>query len=636
MWRIAIVVLATFAAGFGLGYTFGPRPEARGPSRRETLPSSPQARGPALETEAAEPQRPLQAALASIPVAEPPQGNGTIVGHVRTPAGEPVAGVLVVATPRYQAPRRKYRRGLGAPEEPDLEEWVSRVVAGRKWSWTARREARTDSMGAYEITGLAEAEYRLKAYLEGFRVDPARGHDSYNVRPRSTVEFVAWPLLGLSVDVLTPEGSRPPRATIHCRGDAKQDELWLPEEPWIELRPGSYTLRASAEGGFASKEQNLVVEESGATPALVFQLERLPGIEGRIHFPSGVLARPIAVYALRFTGSKPPSDERLVGEGTKKETDGRTYQYEGLKPGSYLVGTGYGTRSVAVRAVVRVDTATVDQPLNLPEPDPAQFVVLHVFGPDGIRLSDVRVETRYRGGSFGATGGGRFFRRDDGALLVPHHSWDKLRFGSEHTDAKWFVEVISDEFGSISREYVPVEDEELTIRFLPGARLTVRIAGYVDSGHEGKVQVYLKARGAPDPYFGSTRHDRKPDSDGRQILGPDQPGAYEAILVLRPGTLHAKAIARLPLQLRAGENDALIPLPGLHKLTVISQPGLRAHVTAAGDRHGLRSLRRNIGKDGKAVFEHLPAGTYTVGVWGNGVSEVVTVEIPAQTVVRLR
>ncbi|MHC4819935.1 MAG: hypothetical protein ACYTF8_17980, partial [Planctomycetota bacterium] len=162
------------------------------------------------------------------------------------------------------------------------------------------------------------------------------------------------------------------------------------------------------------------------------------------------------------------------------------------------------------------------------------------------------------------------------------------------------------------------------------------IIGYVDSGHEGHLIVVLKEAGAHDPYLSRRHRETMPDEKGKQLLGPFQPGRYEAILVLRRSRTDAWPLHRVPLDLRPGENELTIPLPPLHTLAVVAEVGLRASLTIAGDRSGMRRLWRAVDEDGKAVFEHLPAGAYLVGIRDkDGKYHSATVEVPAQATVHL-
>jgi len=632
--RTVVLLLAAFGAGIALGYVFGT--SDADPGRVSSAPRSVAGPEPVAERARAALQT-LRDVLDSIPTPEVERGEGTIRGHVRTQGGEPIAGALVVARPASGGPRRKYRRGLAGPDEEEVEEWVRDRVASRKWREAARGEARTDATGAYAIPGLTGAKHSVSAYALGYQCTAARGSSAYNVRPDVTVDFVARPVVEVAVDVLRPDGSRPPHAKIVCRGDATRTESWLPGERWIQLWPGTYTAQAVVGENHRSEEQTILVEAGKPAPALVFRLEDRPGLRGRVLFPPEMQPAPASVYALRFAGSEPPNHARLTAEGENTSTAG-AYAFENLDPGNYLVGAGYGNKSVAVTALVRIADDLVDLDLKLPPPDAERFVVVHVFGPEGERPNDVRFETSYSGGSLGATGGGRAFLRSDGAHFVPHHSWDTLRYGSNHTDPHWHVKAISKELGAIKKEYTPGKDQELTFRFRPGARLTVRITGYVDSGHEGHLLVVLKEASAKyDPYFGRRYREKLPDEKGRQLLGPTQPGSYEAILILRRPLGVAWPLERMPLQLRPGENELAIPLPALHTLTVVSEPGWRVSVVGAEDRHRRRTLQRSTGEDGKATFEHLPAGAYRVTVRNQTGArhQTAAVEVPAQSVVRL-
>jgi hypothetical protein len=630
--RTVVLLLAAFGAGIALGYAFGSGDADSG--RASSAPRPVAGPEPAVgRSRAASPT--LREALGSIPMpAEVARGEGTIRGHIRTKGGEPIAGARVVATPSQERPRRKYRRGLAARDEEDVEDWVRRAVAGRKWREAARREARTDATGAYTITGLTDAKHSVAAYSVGYHIMAARGSSAYNVKPDATVDFLARPVIELAVDVLRPDGSRPSQAQIECRGESTRKENWLPDERWIQLWPGTYTVRAVADQS-RSEEQTILVEAGKPGPSLVFRLKESPGVRGRILFPPELQPAQVSVYALRFAGAEPPNDARLTAEGKNTSTAG-AYAFENLEPGGYLVGAGYGNKSVDVTAVVRIADEVVEQHLQLPPPDTDHFVIVHVFGPEGERPASVRFETSYSGGSFGGSGGGRAFPRSDGAHYVPHHSWDTLRYGSNHPDPHWYVKAIADGFGAIKKEYAPGRDHELTIRFRPGARLTARIAGFVDSGHEGHLLVVLKAEGEY-AYLGRRFREEFPDEKGRQMLGPVQPGRYEAILVLRRPLGVSWPLNHIPLELRPGENELAIPLPALHTLTVVSEPGRRVSVVAAEDRHNMRSLQRSTGEDGKATFEHLPTGAYRVTVRKKTgrKHESVTIELPAQSVVRL-
>ncbi|MHC4163620.1 MAG: carboxypeptidase-like regulatory domain-containing protein [Planctomycetota bacterium] len=632
--RTVALLLAVFGAGIALGYVFGSR-EA-GPGRSGTTLRPVTEPEPSVAAPRAAPPPALRAVLDQIPPPEVPRGEGTIRGQVRMEGGEPVAGALVVARPTTGAPRRKRRRGLAVPDEPSVEEWVRDLVTRRKWRDGARREARTDASGAYEITGLTNDKHSVSAYVAGYELRAARGQSAYNVRPDATVDFVARPIFELAVDVLLSDGSRPPWARIEVRGDSTGNTTWRRDQPWIQLGPGTYKLQAVVDEEHRSAEQQVIVEAGRPAPSLVFRLEGEPGIRGRILFPHGVQPGFVSVYALRFAGAKEPTHARLAGEGKNTGTSA-AYEFESLEPGTYLVGAGYGNTSIAVTAVVVVRDVVEEQDLTLPAPDAGRFIVVHVLDPEGTPLGNVRFETSYSGGTLGASGGGQFFRRAAGGFLVPHHSWDTLQYGADHADPRWSVKAISDEYGEIKQDYTPGEDEELTIRFRSGARLTVRIAGYVDSGHEGHLIVVLKEAGAHDPYFGRRHREKMPDEHGKQRLGPYQPGTYEAILVLRRSRGTVWPLERVPLELRPGENELAIALPPLHTLTVVAEPGLRVRVSSSGRRSGYGpTLQRATGEDGKAVFEHLPAGEYRVNLRGkDGKHTIVTVDVPDQAVVHL-
>src|SRR6185503_19848389 len=114
------------------------------------------------------------------------------------------------------------------------------------------------------------------------------------------------------------------------------------------------------------------------------------------------------------------------------------------------------------------------------------------------------------------------------------------------------------------------------------------------------------------------RRDREePDAEGRTTFGYLEPGSDEVVLYLEAGKYEWVPIARSPITLRAGINQASVPLPKLHGLTVLIDydgPETMLGIMPAGETDNW--LAEPVGKGGRVTFEGLPAGAYTLTSWG--------------------
>ena len=221
---------------------------------------------------------------------------------------------------------------------------------------------------------------------------------------------------------------------------------------------------------------------------IVLTLHGRPGIRGRVIFEDGELVGWTQVRALRFTGTNVPGADRLRQQGKRASAHRNEYSFQDLKPGRYALGVEIGSRVVGLTQVEVVDSV-VEQDIRLGAFDPAEFVLIHVFDPEGERINDARFRTSFKSGGGSSSGGGTAVRRKDGGYHVPHH--DPSGIGAGPGDGGTYsVTITSKKYGAKKISYELGRQSEFTVRFtLPGT-LVVTLDGYTEEA-EGAFHLSL-------------------------------------------------------------------------------------------------------------------------------------------------
>ena len=604
---IWLLVVCAFGAGTGLGYLL--RPAGRGPTRT--------ARSPGLAGAEAEPPP------AATEPADVPRGNGVIRGKVVLWSGEPLAGVLVVAVPQWGWPARLDRRGAA---EPDDETRFRAAAARYEWWRAARRETRTAGDGTFAVRGLAERLHGVRAYREGYEIKAVPGQKHYDLRPGAVVDYVAKRVVKVHIDVQTPTSAPVPNTWVKVRGDAPgTSRIWSWATPWVELEPGSYEVSVSAGRRleYRGETKTLLVPAEGEPPRLVLRLFARAGIRGWIRVPDGFTVEKPRVSYLRLAGESPPGRD-WRGKSARVRRD-HTFWIPEPEPGRYVLGVKFGSlaRLVATK-VVEVGEEPVEVEIVVPPPDPSEYVVVRVVGPDGRPVPKVRVSTHYADPHFGAGGGGEALRTKDGAIVTPYPEWDTRRYGEAQPDGRWFVEVRSRTYGKRKVEVAREPGAAVTVRLQHPAQLALTVRGYADSPHSGTLKFRLKQEKGlfwSGPVVGP---------DGVHTFGPLQPGSYDWLLV-KTGAGGEWPIRKGRIDLASGPNAHAVDIPPLYTLrveAVVDEP----HAAVSIYTEDRSVVRLAVDADGVAEFSDIAAGTYRVHCEG----KTGVVRVPYQLQVRLR
>ncbi|MHC4932334.1 MAG: carboxypeptidase-like regulatory domain-containing protein, partial [Planctomycetota bacterium] len=414
--RTVSLFLLALVVGIGVGFLVG--------SARETTARAPRQAPSDFASEELPPldraeRQDLQGVLQSLPRPNLPSGNGTITGHVRRAGGAPLEGVTVRAHLRRES--GGWQQGDGPPEEVSEVESVRRHVADLRRRRGTRGEAVTDAGGAYAIDGLVQdAPYSLRAYREGFQINPVLSRNAWNAAPGSEIDFHAFPLVAIPVDVRLPDGSQPDRAEIAVKqGSSTTTTTWTPRRPVLRARPGEATLRATipSDDQLHSTELRLELVEGQAVKTQAFELQSRPGVRGQVRFPNGEHAGYLNAYLLRIGAEARPSPANLVQHGQQvwlSPDEGYGFAYKDLEPGRYMIGIALGRTALLAHRTVAVSDHMAECVFEITEFDPSQFVVLRVYDPDGSPLTDAEIETAYRTENSSSSGGGQSMRRKDG------------------------------------------------------------------------------------------------------------------------------------------------------------------------------------------------------------------------------
>jgi hypothetical protein len=351
-------------------------------------------------------------------------GEGVITGRIETEDGAPLADVVLRAE---EIVERHYARDMSGapPEEKDLVKDVEKMVKERHRRLSARREARTDGEGRFELEGLTDSKYRVMAYLRGWQISPKPGTRTFNMKAGETADFIARPMIGLPVAIVMPDGTAALKGWLSVKGGRyPQSYAWSPDFPTIYLKPGDYEVQAIAgeHRELKSDEVEMSFATGDAPSEITLAVVEKPGIKGTITFPKGIAQAYGQVCAMPVIAGQEPDTERLSGAQKRAWVypGRREYVIPDLAPGSWLVGFVLQNQKVVEHRTVEVANSMVTVDFELPAPSADECVIVRVEAPDGKLLKSVRVSAGYSGqnasiywGGMGAT------QLDDGTWQVP-------------------------------------------------------------------------------------------------------------------------------------------------------------------------------------------------------------------------
>lgn len=585
-----------------------------------------------------DPTSSVRAALAALPAPPQERGTGIITGQIKNDDGEPLAGVLVRATPH---------RSVLPDSRPDPTDSLEKVVldfaAHTRRVRSATGSSTTDVDGNYQIDELLDSSvYDIRAELEGWSFKAGRG-GSTRRSPGDHIEFTGRQVVKVPVEVTFADGRVPLRAQVRAQpdeaaGTAVRARLdWNPERKELELRPGTYkvTARESNAKEFVAEEIEVVIELGVQPEPLALVLEEQPGIRGSIRFPASVAPDTVIVRLVATESGGLASHEELL-DGKKstraRAYSGYQYRFVPLDPGTYTLGVQHGRSGpILTSANVVVGDAMTPFDLVVPALDPGDYLTVRVRRPDGSPLRDFSTSISYEladgttNRSSTAT-----IKQDDGSrmlLIVP-----PKKGGLESVVAAT-VRIRSKEYGNLTAPWTPGSTSRLDLAFEEPARLRVSVAGFVGSGLEDRLTLRVTSSAQQDrhSYEWSSRSwgGKKIDDAGTQKFGPFEPGEHTIVLNGKSTSGRSRTLATEVVYLNSGHNEATISIPPVYTLHVRAdlETGTKLLLQRLGADRFTQSEKLN--SLGVASFDTLLPGEYNLTASGPTAGKM-TVHVPAQ------
>jgi len=556
-------------------------------------------------------------------------GNKKITGTVRDAAGEPVAGVVVTASPvvRPAGLTMAARRTRERPHlDRDLGEVARDAVELELWRRNARHSATTRADGSYAIEGLADLPHELAAFHERYTIKPVS--QTGKVEPDAVVDFVARPAVEVRVEVRRPDGEAVESAWVSWKGPAGTGwDYWTPEPGTVRLPVGSYTLKAQVWVPEPMQSEPLE-KEIGAQPPeepLVLTLENRRVLTAQVTFPEGFeIPEGIDFRLKRLTGSERIDPDALTRDmfprNSARIRAGRAEWYD-LEPGRYLVAAFYAHRGLLAHAIATVDEGSSEVELLAQDPASGPHLQVTLLGPDG-KTTNLRAQFQV---ALGAGPRLRYakpdvIRRTDGTWLV------LLPPVGDRPGDTATLRVSTKEYGVAQETFNPRNPGSLRVRFKNAAHFSLTVDGFTGSSVEGRLYAGLVGQTGVVAV-------RQISPDGSCDLAWHQPGEYSVLLFLRSGR-ERWPIRRLQVSLGTTKQRRTISVPSLHTLTVRLGRGVRPNVVV------LRSSDPRIGqlrvqarpRARVATFKDLAPGSYTVTCSGKRLD--LRVPAPGETVLQ--
>jgi len=537
-------------------------------------------------------------------------GEGTITGTVRDPAGEPIEGVIVTALPEAQ-PFGLAVAWRQAREQPHIDRNLADVaryaIEGELWRRYARVTTKTGPDGRFELKGLMDARHTLTAAHDSFEVKPLSQQGK--VVPDAVVDFIGRPVAEVRVQVLMPDGTIAEHAWLKWQGPHGTGwGPWTAAAGTVRLPVGSCKVQANTTvpEPMQSEEVEREIGPRASDETLTLQLSGRRILTARLVLPQGFVVPRTVEYRLRpLADAREEVDpESLLQDQSQRHAQsrspGRAFWYD-LEPGHYLVAAFLDKRRLLAHAVAEVGAGASEVELPADEPEFGTFMTVRLLGPDGGPVpgqASFRVVT-------GPENRPKIQRadalqRDDGAWLVFLDRVDP-KSGPDAT-----LRVGTRDYGAALHPCNLRGGGTITLRFGKPARLKLQLDRYSGSGVEGALFVALRGEVGADAW-------RLVSPNGSCDLSGVQAGAYRLLLVVRKKNKNWPIYQRR-INLDPGEEELSLPVPTLHTLRVRwAGKGRVQSATLRSNDEGIGPFRRDTRLSGRvATFDFLGAGTYQV------------------------
>jgi hypothetical protein len=404
--------------------------------------------------------------------------------------------------------------------------------------------------------------------------------------------------------------------------------VWTPSRALVGFEPGRSRLQAQIADTHQSPFEVVDLVLGEETQAVTLVLEERRALAGRVTVPEGG-SEAISVRYLRVNPATEVDENQLARRGASTWVQNGRFRINDIEPGTYLIGAGRRYDAVAVTELVEVVDGAVELELALPPLDPTTTITCLARGPDGALLEAVTAKLFFDTHGAGLRQSPLYVaRQPDGSFLfeAPAEAREALSGAGLGACA---LEVEAEGLGTRRVDLEAGAGSVVTVQFDAPASLRVRVNGYVGSGLEGDVAARLLDEN------GGVRKRLKIDADGLAKIDVIEPGSYTVALELHEQERGGRVpLVRAPVQVGPGENVAEVSIPVLHTLTVTFDQPAPGMVSMHPETDGASgALVREPDENGRATFERLPSGSYTVKCMTRGAARTLTVSVPGARVV---
>ena len=561
---------------------------------------------------------PLVAVMEAEPVPAPEAGQGTIQGRVTDAAGEAVAGVHMTLSAVADA--NAYPR-QDPQVDPDVAmlKYLRHMIQQHRWGSAYRQVTTTDADGRYRFESVTARKHRVEAQRDGYQIQPRDHRTWQGVLPDATLDFLATPMARLRLELLGTAAPTSLDVQLRNATGSTIGMQWSPSRPVLDCQPGTWDVSVSGgtQGELRAGPYPLVLVAGAEPQTIRVELEVRPVLRLHLKFaPDEVM--PVFTYMMPSPAGGMPTATVLRARGkmdmrrwinSQMLTPAATEHVEtfnDLEEGAYVVGIAR-TREGALEHMEEIvlTGGVVDHTIQVPPLEADSYIMVSAYGPDGALVKGAQYSTGVRSETSSSSGRSETALRRDGRVLVMHQD----RGEAPGAGATWWVDVTVPNLGSKRVEYVRGAVRELRVDFQEPAEVSVEVKGVRGTPYEGRISVGLhpgasRQRGG----FGSGP---QADKDGVYVVRGIQPGDYVVSLQVQSGDHRSIPVAEVPYTVRTGRQTTAVTLPALYTLTV--RGGSRRVACSTSGKGGARvHLSAIADDDGVAMFDALPAGTYTI------------------------
>ena len=556
----------------------------------------------------------LLRALQSIEPLPAITGDRTITGYVRTPDGDPVAGVRITAIQK-QGFSYPGHPEFESAEDPRLWEFLAehtRIrVRQELYPFRSSPSVQTNEEGYYELAGLAEKNARVRAVIAGYHLK-AQGR-TY-VKPDAQLDWVASRAGSISVTVTGASEDEAGSLRVYFRSavvEADSQKVKLAEPKSFELGEGTWEVWAEDRQSKLSSDVTTVKVEAETGPIVVqLVLKTPPDIELKVVTEGGQLLGGFRVLAAPFRADLLPEEHfderRRMTTRLGLVTEDGVYRSAVLDPGEYVLGVqNNGTVLATTRIALGDHRAYSSIKVGVPPAHAGIRCVVKV--PAGEKTSRLRFSIYVNETAQVPV---QTWEMDDGSfLLVPQREF--------HADVESIsVEAYLQSFGTQYRAASALKGSVVEFTFEAPAELFLKITN-VPEGLARDLAINYRLPNGRNSWRNPGSWGRRPKTDEGEILiqaGMVQPGSYEYWIQAghRNGT---PELARTSFVVEAGEDTVVeMRLVDLYEVT-LEASGVEVYtwMSLLWEEHPEeRGTSLHMDDDGTCIIPYLPAGTYTI------------------------